>query len=153
LTVVSLSSLQSQSPPPSTSLNNIIIQTFAQVSRLAAAAPATLIRFPALQLPNPNPPPNFVLISQPFCCHVPLPHTNTQSFDYSSLSVPCDGKLLPPCELGGKGGVTWSGARGCGGGGTRIKKLLFSATLRGDARHLGDVQVRYNFDNKTANIE
>ena len=39
--------------------------------------------------------------------------------------------------------VQWAGARAGEGGGAsvRIKKLLFSATLKGDARHLGDVQV------------
>jgi ATP-dependent RNA helicase DDX51/DBP6 len=57
-------------------------------------------------------------------------------------SAPCNGQLLPPCEVGGKGGVRWAGARLEGGGGMRIKKLLFSATLKGDARHLGDVQLR-----------
>jgi hypothetical protein len=45
--------------------------------------------------------------------------------------------------VGGRGSVQWAGARSEGGGGTRIKKLLFSATLKGDARHLGDVQVSH----------
>jgi hypothetical protein len=45
--------------------------------------------------------------------------------------------------MGERGVVQWSGARAGEGGGAsvRIKKLLFSATLKGDARHLGDVQV------------
>lgn len=57
-------------------------------------------------------------------------------------SAPCCGQLLAPSEVGCKGSVRWTGARAEGGGGTRIKKLLFSATLKGDARHLGDVQLR-----------
>ena len=45
--------------------------------------------------------------------------------------------------MGERGVVQWAGARAGEGGGAsvRIKKLLFSATLKGDARHLGDVQV------------
>jgi hypothetical protein len=65
-------------------------------------------------------------------------NTKPQTSSKSSPSAPCNGQLLPPCVAGSKGNVAW--ACGGSGSGVRIKKLLFSATLRSDARHLGDVQ-------------
>jgi hypothetical protein len=58
------------------------------------------------------------------------------------FSAPCNGQLLPSREPGSKGSLVFAGVRSEKGVGVRLKKLLFSATLSGDARYLGDLQLR-----------